>query len=113
MSVLEKLRNLSSANMEPDLKASQERSAQLFDCHPLADDEVLFRFQYLAAIALGTAIDRNPSEEERRAFFGLANSIGLDASDVEELLSERDCVSEADMAILFESVQQRPPEFDS
>ena len=96
MSVLNKLRNINS-----------NKAAQLFERHPLANEALELRLQYLAGIALGTAIDREPSETERQAFVGLANSLSVDAAEAEEQLRERDSASEDDIASLFDAVRRK------
>ena len=96
MSILNKMKKINSNN-----------AAQLFERHPLAEESHEMRLQYLAGLALATAIDREPTEEERQVFSLLASSMSVDAADAAEQLNERASVSEDDIAVLFDAIRQK------
>jgi len=96
MSILNKLKKINS-----------NTAAQLFERHPLAAEPLEMRLQYLAGIALATAIDRDPTDTEKQAFTGLANSLSVDESDATEQLNERASVAEDDITKLFEVIRQK------
>lgn len=96
MSILNKLKN-----------ASGQMSNRLLEKHPLAGESLELRLQYLAAIALATAIDREATLAERQAFNGLAASLAIEAGDAEEQFNERANVEEDSIAVLFEALRAR------
>lgn len=96
MSILNKLKN-----------ASGQMSNCLLEKHPLAGESLELRLQYLAAIALATAIDREATLAERQAFNGLAASLAIEAGDAEEQFNERANVEEDSIAVLFEALRAR------
>lgn len=96
MSILNKLKN-----------ASGQMSNRLLEKHPLAGESLELRLQYLAAIALATAIDREATLAERQAFNGLAASLSIEAGDAEEQFNERANVEEDSIAVLFEALRAR------
>ncbi len=95
MSIINKLKKINS-----------NKAPQLFERHPLADEDLELRLQYLAAIALVTAIDRDITEPERQAFLTLANRLSVDAPDADEQLNERASVVEEDIYALFEGIRR-------
>lgn len=96
MSILNKLKNLNT-----------RKAARLLEVHPLAGESLELRLQYLAGVALATAIDREPSDAERMAFNALADSLMVDAIDAQEQLDERASVTEDDIALLFAAIRER------
>ena len=96
MSILNKLKKINS-----------NTAAQLFERHPLAGESLEVRLQYLAGIALATAIDREPTDTEKQAFTGLANSLSVDESDATEQLNERASVAEDDIAKIFGVISEK------
>ncbi len=96
MSILNKLKNLNT-----------RKAARLLEVHPLAGESLELRLQYLAGVALATAIDREPNDAERMAFNALADSLQVDAVDAQEQLDERASVTEDDIALLFAAIRER------
>ncbi len=96
MSIFDKLANLNT-----------NKAAKLLERHPLSGEALELRLQYLAGIALGTAVDRTASAAERQAFLALATSLSVDAADAEEQFSERGNVSEDDIGALFDAIRQK------
>lgn len=96
MSILNKLKN-----------ASGQKSNRLLEKHPLASESLELRLQYLASIALATAIDREATLAERQAFNGLAASLAIEASDAEEQFNERASVEEDAIVVLFDAIRKQ------
>lgn len=96
MSILEKLKS-----------ASNRKLSRLLENHPLASESLELRLQYLAAVALVTAIDRQPSDAERMAFIALADSLAVGGDDAQEQLAERASVTEDDILLLFDVLRTR------
>lgn len=94
LTILQKLRIL---NTPP--------SPQLFGAHPLADRALDFRLQYLAAVAMLIALEREPTPAEQQSFIDLGAALGVDMPDVQEQLSERASLSVDDIAVLLDAVR--------
>lgn len=88
-------------------KLSASKSEAAAPKHPLSSDSLDLRLQYLSGVALGTAVDRNPTDAERQAFIRLASSLSVDKSDAEDQLNDRASVSEDDMAVIFDAINQK------
>jgi hypothetical protein len=88
-------------------KINAGQTAQLYARHPLRDDAPDARLRYLSAVALACAPDRAPLDIERKAFFALGESLGLDAQETAEQLDERASVQEDDIRRLFASIRER------
>lgn len=87
--------------------ASGQKRNCLMDVHPFAKESLEFRLQYLSAIALAVAIDREPKKSETQAFLGLASNLSVEKADAEEQLSERANLTEDDIIVLFESLSDK------
>jgi len=88
-------------------KINAGQTAQLYFRHPLRDETPDTRLRYLSAVALACAPDRAPLDIERKAFFALGESLGLDAQDAAEQLDERASVQEDDIRRLFASIREK------
>lgn len=78
---------------------------QLFGTHPLVDRALDFRLQYLAAVAMLIAPEREPTPAEQQSFIDLGTALGVDMPDTQEQLSERASLSVDDMAVLLDAVR--------
>ncbi|WP_101102912.1 hypothetical protein [Macromonas bipunctata] len=96
MSILNKLKNINT-----------RQSTRLYTKHPLAAESLEFRLQYLAAVALTTALEREPNAHERAAFNGLSDSLAIDPNDGDEQLNERSHLSEEDIETLLASIRKK------
>jgi hypothetical protein len=87
-------------------KINAGQTAQLYTRHPLRDEAPDAKLRYLSALALACAPDRAPADIERKAFFSLGESLGLDAQEAAEQLDERASVQEDDIRRLFASIRE-------
>lgn len=88
-------------------KINAGQTAQLYARHPLRDEPADAKLRYLSAVALACAPDRAPLDIERKAFFALGESLGLDAQETAEQLDERASVQEDDIRRLFASIREK------
>ena len=100
MSVLSKFKNIKT-------QKETDRITWLYERHPLESAALDFRLQYLSALALLTALDREPTSDEAKAFAHLGNVLGVDESEAQGLLSERANVSEDDIETLFAALREQ------
>jgi formylglycine-generating enzyme required for sulfatase activity len=78
-----------------------QKAAQLSYPHALHTWPKDTRQRYLAAVAAGTAVDRDVQPIEKETFYMLASNLGLSDQDAAEQLSERASLSEHDVHHLF------------
>jgi len=88
-------------------KINAGQTAQLYARHPLREEPVDAKLRYLSAVALACAPDRAPLDIERKAFFALGESLGLDAQEAAEQFDERASVQEDDIRRLFASIREK------
>ena len=74
-----------------------QKAAQLSYPHALHTWPVETRQRYLAAVAAGTAVDRDVQPIEKETFYTLASNLGLSDQDAAEQLSGRASLSEHDV----------------
>lgn len=93
------------------LASIRKISGQKINClagnHIFAEESFEFRLRYLSAIALGVAIDRAPKKSEIQAFLGLASNLSVEKTDADEQFSERNSLTEDDIILLFEALDER------
>jgi formylglycine-generating enzyme required for sulfatase activity len=82
--------------------AGAQKAAQLIYPHVLMTFPEETRLRYLAAIAAGTAVDRDVQPIEKETFYALASNLGLSDQEAAEQLSERASLSEVDVQDLFD-----------
>lgn len=87
--------------------ASAQKAAQLLKTHPLSSVPEEVRLRYLAAIAMGVAVDREPSIAEKQSFFALAKSLDIEEADAVEQLDERASVNEETIHNVFSALRQQ------
>jgi formylglycine-generating enzyme required for sulfatase activity len=78
-----------------------QKAAQLSYPHALHTWPVETRQRYLAAVAAGTAVDRDVQPIEKETFYTLASNLGLSDQDAAEQLSGRASLAEHDVHHLF------------
>jgi plasmid maintenance system antidote protein VapI len=94
MSNLSKLKNLTA-----------QKNMQLVAKHPLHELAFEQRLQYLAAVAMGVALEREPNAAEKLTFLGLAKSLSIDPPDAEEQMKERGSLTEEVMIDLINNIK--------
>jgi plasmid maintenance system antidote protein VapI len=109
MSLLNKLGKVQQLNK---IDAATARvAAPLFDTHPIVNEPEDFRLQYLAAVALGVAVDREMTDNERLRWHGLARALGLDETEASDQLNGREDMSEQDIARIFKTLNVKQLEW--
>lgn len=96
MSILNKFKALST-----------RQTTKLFKTHPLANEPLELRLQYLSGLALLVAIDRAPHETEIVAFNNLAESLAIDSAEAKEQLDERANLTEEGMFLIFDALLEK------
>ena len=99
MSILSKMKSIKLPN-------ETDSNTVLYERHPFETAALVFRLQYLSALALLTALDRDPTSDEIKAFIHLSTALGVDTSEAEDLLSERATSSEDDIETLFSALSE-------
>lgn len=88
-------------------KASSAQADRLFENHPLANEALDLRLQYLSAIAFASAIDRDLQDSERATFLALAKGLSIDEGDAQEQIQERASISDDDITTLFDQIKAK------
>lgn len=96
MSILNKFKSLST-----------RQTTKLFKTHPLANEPIELRLQYLSGLALLVAIERTPHETEVVAFNNLAESLAIDSAEAKEQLDERANITEEGMFLIFDALLEK------
>lgn len=94
------------SNLSKLKKLTAQKNVQLVAKHPLQELAFEQRLQYLAAVAMGVALEREPNTAEKQAFLSLAKSLSVDPSDAEEQLNERGNLTEEVMVDLLNNINQ-------
>jgi len=86
-------------------KINAGQAAQLYNRHPLAQQDREARLRYLGAVALACAPEREAVDLERRAFLALGRSLGLETEEAAEQFDERTSVQEDDIRRMFAHIR--------
>lgn len=91
-----------------EVRAQRPRAiGTLFNSHPIADESEQLRLQYLAALAQGLAIGRQPTGAQCLEFHNLVLSLGSDETVANELLNKRAATTEQEKNSLFDMVREK------